>query len=126
MAELDKIVEKLSELTVIEASELASMLEKKWGITATSLPSSPSSTKASNEEIVAKPEKSQFNVLLKSVGQNKISVIKAIKEITGLGLKESRDMVSSAPTTIKEDVAKNTAEEISKKLTDVGATVELK
>jgi large subunit ribosomal protein L7/L12 len=125
MSELDKIVEQLSKLTIIEASELASKLEEKWGVSASPVASISNS---SNTEDTAPDEvkKTEFSVVLKSSGSKKIEVIKSIKSILGIGLKEAKTLVDSAPTVIKENVPKDEAEEIQSKLIGSGAEVELK
>lgn len=123
--QLEKIVEQLSELTVMEAAELSKMLEEKWGVSA----AAPVAVAASGGMAVdATPaeEQSEFEVILASVGDKKIEVIKEVRAITGLGLKEAKDLVEGAPKAVKEAVSKAEAEEIKKKLEDVGAKVELK
>ena len=108
MADLAKLVDELSALTVMEAADLSKMLEEKWGVSA------------------AAEEKDEFDVVLAEAGANKINVIKEVRAITGLGLKEAKDLVDGAPKTIKEGVAKAEAEEMKKKLEEAGAKVELK
>ncbi len=125
MADLEKIAEDLSSLTVLEASELASLLEEKWGVSAAA-PVAVAAAPAAGGGEAAAEEKTDFNVVLASVGDKKINVIKEVRAVTGLGLKEAKDLVESAPKPVKEGVAKDEAEEIKKKLEDVGATVELK
>ena len=124
MAELEKIAEELSNLTVIEAAELSTMLEEKWGVSA----AAPVAVAAPGveEEGAAAAEKDSFNVELTSFGDKKINVIKEVRAITGLGLKEAKDLVEGAPNTIKEDLTKDEAEKIKTKLEEAGATVELK
>ena len=123
MANLDKIVDELSKLTVVEAAELSKQLEEKWGVTAAApvAVASPAGGVAAPVE-----EKSEFTVFLTSAGAKKISVIKEVRVITGLGLKEAKDLVEAAPTEIKTGVAKKDAEEAKKKLETAGAKVELK
>ena len=123
MAELEKIAEELSNLTVIEAAELSTMLEEKWGVSA----AAPVAAAAPGVEGGgAAAEKDSFNVELTSFGDKKINVIKEVRAITGLGLKEAKDLVEGAPNTIKEDLSKDEAEKIKTKLEEAGATVELK
>ncbi|MBT6312840.1 MAG: 50S ribosomal protein L7/L12 [Alphaproteobacteria bacterium] len=124
MADLAKLVDDLSELTVLEAAELSKMLEEKWGVSA----AAPVAVAAAGggEVAAAAEEKDEFDVVLASVGDKKINVIKEVRAITGLGLKEAKDLVESAPKAVKEGASKDEAEEMKKKLEDVGATVELK
>ncbi len=122
MADLDKIIDELSALTVIEAAELAKKLEEKWGVSA----AAPVAVAAAGAGAAAAEEKTEFNVVLTDAGANKISVIKEVRTITGLGLKEAKDLVEGAPQTVKENVAKAEAEEMKKKLEAAGAKVELK
>jgi len=124
MANLEKIAEDLSSLTVIEAAELSKMLEEKWGVSAAAPVAVAAAPGAAAGE--APVEKDEFDVILKSFGEKKINVIKEVRAITSLGLKEAKDLVESAPKEIKEGVKKDEAEEIKKKLEDAGATVELK
>jgi len=125
MADLDKIVEVLSSLTVIEAAELSKKLEEKWGVSAAApVAAVAATTGAGNEE--AAEEKTEFEVFLGDAGSNKIAVIKEVRTITGLGLKEAKDLVEAAPKSLKKDVAKAEAEEMKKKLEAAGAKVELK
>ncbi|MFQ5535156.1 MAG: 50S ribosomal protein L7/L12 [Sphingomonadales bacterium] len=124
MADLEKIAEELSALTVLEAAELSKMLEDKWGVSA----AAPVAVAAAapGGEAAAAEEQTEFNVVLASFGEKKINVIKEVRGVTGLGLKEAKDLVEGAPKAIKEGVSKDEAEEIKKKLEDAGATVELK
>ena len=123
MADLDKIIDELSALTVIEAAELAKKLEEKWGVSA----AAPVAVAAAGAAgAAAAEEKTEFNVVLADAGANKIAVIKEVRGITGLGLKEAKDLVEGAPQTVKENVAKAEAEEMKKKLEEAGAKVELK
>jgi large subunit ribosomal protein L7/L12 len=126
MAELRTIAENLVNLTVKEVNELAQILKDEYGIEPQAC--APVAVAVSNNEGGASvgAEKSSFNVVLKSAGQSKLAVIKVVKEITGLGLKEAKDLVDGAPKTIKENVAKAEAEDIKNKLTEAGAEVELK
>jgi large subunit ribosomal protein L7/L12 len=123
MADLSKIVDDLSGLTVMEAAELAKMLEEKWGVTAAAavaVAAAPGAAAAPAEE------KTEFTVVLTSAGDKKIEVIKEVRAITGLGLKEAKDLVEGAPKAIKEGVGKDEAEDIKKKLEAAGAKVEVK
>ena len=122
MADLNKIVEELSTLTVVEAAELSKQLEEKWGVTA----AAPVAVAAGGAAAPAAEEKSEFTVFLSSAGDKKINVIKEVRAITGLGLKEAKDLVEAAPKEIKGGVAKKEAEEFKKKLEAAGAKVELK
>ena len=122
MADLDKIVDTLSKLTVMEAAELATKLEDVWGVSAAA-PVAAAPVAAAGEAAV---EKDEFDVVLTAAGDKKISVIKEVRSITGLGLKEAKDLVEAAPKAVKEAVSKTEAEEIKKKLEEAGATVELK
>ena len=122
MADLNKIVYELSKLTVVEAAELSKQLEEKWGVTAAApVASAPAAGVAAPVE-----EKSDFTIFLASVGDKKINVIKEVRAITGLGLKEAKDLVESAPKEVKKGVPKKDAEEFKKKLEAAGAKVELK
>src|SRR6476659_1722060 len=112
MADLQKIVNDLSGLTVLEAADLAKMLEEKWGVSAAAA--------------AAVEEKTEFNVVLAAIGDKKIEVIKEVRAITGLGLKEAKDLVEAAPKPVKEGVNKEEAAKIKKQLEDAGATVEIK
>jgi len=123
MANLQTIVEDLSKLTVLEAAELAKMLEEKWGVSAAAavaVAAAPGAAAAPAEE------KTEFTAVLTSAGEKKIEVIKEVRALTGLGLKEAKDLVEGAPKPVKTGVTKEEAEEIKKKLADVGATVEIK
>ena len=123
MADLNKIIDELSALTVLEAAELAKMLEEKWGVSAAA-PVAVAAAGAAGG--AAAEEKTEFNVVLADAGSNKIAVIKEVRTITGLGLKEAKDLVEGVPQTVKEGVAKAEAEEMKKKLEEAGAKVELK
>lgn len=122
MAKLDKIVEELSTLTVLEAAELAKLLEEKWGVSA----AAPVAVAAAAAPAAAAEEKTEFNVVLANAGANKINVIKEVREITGLGLKEAKDLVEAAPKEVKEGVSKEEADKLKAKLEAAGATVEIK
>ena len=123
MADLNKIIDELSTLTVVEAAELSKQLEEKWGVTAaTPVAAAP----AGGAAAPAGEEKSEFSLFLAAAGDKKINVIKEVRAITGLGLKEAKDLVEGAPKEIKSGVAKKEAEEFKKKLETAGAKVELK
>lgn len=126
MADLEKIVEELSALTVLEAAELSKMLEEKWGVSAAAPVAVAAAAGGAGDAAPAAEEKDEFDVVLASVGDKKINVIKEVRAITGLGLKEAKDLVESAPKAVKEGASKDEAEELKKKLEDVGASVELK
>ena len=125
MADLSKIVDELSQLTVLEAADLAKLLEEKWGVSAAA-PVAVAAAGGGGAAAAPAEEKTEFDVILTDVGPNKINVIKEVRAITGLGLKEAKDLVEAAPKTIKEQVSKADAEDIKKKLVEAGATVELK
>ena len=125
MADLQKLADDLSTLTVLEASELASLLEDKWGVSAAA-PVAVAAAPASGAGDSAAEEKSEFDVVLSESGTNKIAVIKEVRTITGLGLKEAKDLVEGAPKPLKQGVAKAEAEEMKKSLEAAGAKVELK
>ena len=124
MADLNKIVEDLSSLTVLEAAELSKMLEEKWGVSAAA-PVAVAAAPAAGGESPAE-EKSEFDVVLAESGSNKIAVIKEVRTITGLGLKEAKDLVEGAPKPLKQGVKKDDAEAMKKSLEAAGAKVELK
>mgnify|MGYP001473616538 FL=1 len=124
MADLEKIVEELSSLSVLEASELSKLLEDKWGVSAAA-PVAVAAPAAGGEEAAAE-EKDAFTVVLAAAGDKKINVIKEVRTITGLGLKEAKDLVEGAPKDVKEGASKDEANEIKEKLEAAGATVELK
>jgi large subunit ribosomal protein L7/L12 len=123
MADLNKIVEDLSSLSVIEAAELSKLLEDKWGVSAAA-PAAAAPAAAGGE--AAAEEKTEFDVVLTETGSNKIAVIKEVRTITGLGLKEAKDLVEGAPKPLKQGIAKAEAEEMKKTLEAAGAKVELK
>ena len=122
MADLNKIIDELSTLTVVEAAELSKQLEEKWGVTA----AAPVAAAAPGAAAAPSEEKSEFTVFLSAAGDKKINVIKEVRSFTGLGLKEAKDLVEAAPKEIKSGVAKKDAEEVKKKLEAAGAKVELK
>jgi large subunit ribosomal protein L7/L12 len=125
MADLAKIAEDLSSLTVIEAAELSKMLEEKWGVSAAA-PVAVAAAAGGGAAAAPAEEKTDFTVVLAAAGDKKIEVIKEVRAITGLGLKEAKDLVEGAPKTVKEGVAKKDAEDMKKKLEAAGAKVELK
>ena len=122
MADLAKLVDELSALTVMEAADLSKMLEEKWGVSA----AAAVAVAAGGGAAAAEEEKSEFDIILEAAGDNKINVIKEIRAITNLGLKEAKDLVDGAPKTVKEGAPKEEAEEIKKKLEAAGAKVTLK
>jgi large subunit ribosomal protein L7/L12 len=126
MADLTKIVEDLSSLTVLEAAELSKMLEEKWGVSAAAPVAVAAAGAGGGAAAPAAEEKTEFDVVLASAGDKKINVIKEVRAITGLGLKEAKDLVEGAPKTVKEGASKAEAEDIKKKLEEAGAKVELK
>lgn len=123
--DLNKIVEDIKKLTIVEVSELVKMLEEEFGVSAAA-PVAVAAAPAAGEAADQAEEKTEFTVALKEVGANKISVIKAVREITGLGLSEAKGLVDNAPSTIKENVPTEEAKEMEAKLKEAGATVELK
>ena len=125
MADLNKIVDELSALTVLEAAELSKLLEEKWGVSAAA-PVAVAAAGGAAAAAAPVEEKTEFDVVLAEAGAQKINVIKEVRAITGLGLKEAKDLVEGAPKTVKEGVNKAEAETLKKKLEDVGAKVELK
>ena len=124
MANLEQLVEDLSKLTVLEAAELSKLLEEKWGVSAAAPVAVAAAPGAAAPE--AAVEKTEFTVVLTAAGDKKINVIKEVRAITGLGLKEAKDLVEGAPKEVKADVGKDEAEKIKKQLEDAGAKVELK
>lgn len=119
-ANLDQLIESLSKLTVLELADLSKKLEEKWGVTAAAVSAAPAA------QAEAAEVKDKFEVVLTDSGANKINVIKEVRAITGLGLKEAKDLVDGAPKTVKSDASKDEAEDIKKKLEAAGAKVELK
>jgi large subunit ribosomal protein L7/L12 len=126
MADLSKIVDELSTLTVLEAAELAKMLEEKWGVTAAAAVAVAAAPGAGGAGAAAAEEKTEFTVVLAAAGEKKIEVIKEVRALTGLGLKEAKDLVEGAPKPVKEGVNKDEANKIKATLEKVGAKVELK
>ena len=121
MAKIDELLETIDSLTVVELSELVKGIEEKYGVSAAAV----EAPVAGAAGAAAAEEKSEFNVVLKDVGANKIQVIKVVRDATGLGLKEAKDLVDGAPKTVKENVKKEEAEELKAKFAEAGATVEL-
>lgn len=125
MADLSKLVDELSSLTVIEAAELSKLLEEKWGVSAAA-PVAVAAAAAGGGEAAVAEEKDSFDVILAGAGEKKINVIKEVRAITGLGLKEAKDLVEGAPKAVKEGATKDEAEKLKKQLEEAGATVEVK
>jgi len=126
MADLQKIVEELSGLTLLEAAELSKLLEQKWGVSAAAFAVAAGPAAAPGQAVPVAEEKTEFDAVLTGVGEKKIQVIKVVRELTSLGLKEAKDLVEGVPKPVKEGVSKDEAESIKKKLEEVGATVEIK
>lgn len=126
MADIEKIAEDLSKLTVLEAAELAKLLEEKWGVSAAAAPMAVAMPAGGGDAGGATEDKTEFDVVLASAGASKINVIKEVRSITGLGLKEAKDLVEGAPKPVKEGVSKDEAEQLKAKLEEAGATVEVK
>jgi len=126
MADIEKIAEDLSNLTVLEAAELATLLEEKWGVSAAAAPVAMAMPAGGGDAGAAAEEKTEFDVILTAAGASKINVIKEVRAITSLGLKEAKDLVEGAPKAVKEGVSKSEAEEIKGKLEEAGATAEVK
>ena len=126
MADLEKIVEDLSSLTVMEAAELSKLLEEKWGVSASAAVAVAAAPGASADGEQAAEAKDSFDVILAEAGDSKINVIKEVRAVTSLGLKEAKDLVEAAPKPLKEGASKEEAEELKAKLEEAGATVELK
>ena len=125
MADLQKLAEELSGLTVLEAAELSTLLEEKWGVSAAA-PAAAAAAPVAAAAAVPVEEQTEFTVVLTGAGEKKINVIKEIRTITGLGLKEAKDLVEGAPKTVKEAIGKDEVAKIKKMLEDAGATVEVK
>lgn len=125
MADLEKLVDELSTLTVLEAAELSKLLEEKWGVSAAA-PVAVAAVAGGDAGAAEVEEKTEFDVILAAIGDKKINVIKEVRAITGLGLKEAKDLVEGAPKPVKEGASKDEAEALKKKLEEVGASVELK
>ncbi|HCP01753.1 MAG TPA: 50S ribosomal protein L7/L12 [Rhodospirillaceae bacterium] len=125
MADIEKIAEDLSALTVLEAAELSKVLEEKWGVSAAAPVAVAAGAPAGGDAGEAAEEKTEFDVILAAAGDKKINVIKEVRTITGLGLKEAKDLVEGAPKPVKEGVSKDEADELKGKLEEAGATVEV-
>jgi len=125
MADIEKIADDLSALTVLEAAELSKLLEEKWGVSAAAPVAVAAGAPAGGDAGAAVEEKTEFDVILAAAGDKKINVIKEVRTITGLGLKEAKDLVEGAPKPVKEGVTKEEADELKGKLEEAGATVEL-
>ena len=126
MADIEKIAEELSTLTVLEAAELATLLEDKWGVSAAAAPVAMAMPAGGGDAGGSAEEQTEFDVVLTAAGASKINVIKEVRAITGLGLKEAKDLVDGAPKSVKEGVSKEEAEELKGKLEEAGASVEVK
>ena len=126
MADINNIVEQIGGLSLLEASELVKALETKFGVSAAAAAMAPAPNQGGPGPAPAVEEKDTFDVILTAAGANKINVIKVVRELTGLGLKEAKDLVDGAPKPVKEGVSKDDSEKMKKQLTDVGASVELK
>jgi large subunit ribosomal protein L7/L12 len=126
MADLAKLVDDLSALTVIEAAELSKLLEEKWGVSAAAPAAAAAAAPAAAAAAAPVEEQTEFNVILTAAGEKKINVIKEVRAITGLGLKEAKDLVEGAPKAVKEAVSKDEAAKIKKQLEEAGATVDIK
>src|SRR5438094_1711814 len=127
MADLQGIVDQIKELTLLEASELVKLMEETFGVSAAAaVAAAPAAAAAGGGEAAAAEEKTEFDVILQAAGGNKINVIKVVREVTALGLKEAKDLVEAAPKAVKEGVSKEEAETVRQKLADAGATVEVK
>lgn len=126
MANLEQLVEDLSALTVLEAAELSKLLEEKWGVSAAAPVAAVAAPAAGGAAAEPEEEQTEFDVILAAAGSNKINVIKEVRAITGLGLKEAKELVEGAPKPVKEGVSKEDAESFKQKLTEAGATVEVK
>lgn len=126
MADLQKLVDELSALTLLEAAELSKLLEEKWGVSAAPVAVAAAPVAGVGPAAPVAEEKTEFDVILTGVGEKKIQVIKVVRELTNLGLKEAKDLVEGVPKPVKEGVSKEEAENIKKKLEEVGATVEIK
>jgi len=126
MSSKEQMIEAIGSMSVLELSELVKALEEKFGVSASAPVAVAAGAATAGTTAVAAEEKTEFNVVLATVGANKIAVIKVVREITGLGLKEAKDLVDGAPKVVKENADKATSDDIKKKLTEAGATVEIK
>jgi large subunit ribosomal protein L7/L12 len=125
-ANIEEIAEKLDSLTLLEAAQLSKRLQEKWGVSAAVAVAAPAAAGAAPGAAAAAEEQTEFDVVLSATGDKKIQVIKVVRELTGLGLKEAKDLVDGAPKAVKEKIAKAEAQDMKKKLEEVGATVEVK
>jgi len=125
-ANIEEIAEKLDSLTLLEAAQLSKRLQEKWGVSAAVAVAAPAAGGAAPGAAAVAEEQSEFDVILSATGDKKIQVIKVVRELTGLGLKEAKDLVDGAPKAVKEKIAKAEAQDMKKKLEEVGATVEVK
>lgn len=127
MADIQAIVDQIKEMTLLEASQLVKLMEETFGVSAAAaVAAAPAAAAGGGEAAAAVEEKTEFDVILQAVGGNKINVIKVVREVTALGLKEAKDLVEAAPKAVKEGVSKEEAETVRQKLADAGATVEVK
>jgi large subunit ribosomal protein L7/L12 len=127
MADIQGIVDQIKEMTLLEASQLVKLMEETFGVSAAAaVAAAPAAGAAAGEAAAAPEEKTEFDVILQAAGGNKINVIKVVREVTALGLKEAKDLVEAAPKAVKEGVSKEEAETVRQKLADAGATVEVK
>src|SRR5216110_1069163 len=127
MADIQAIVDQIKEMTLLEASELVKLMEETFGVSAAAaVAAAPAAAGGGGEAAAAAEEKTEFDVILQAAGGNKINVIKVVREVTALGLKEAKDLVEAAPKAVKEGVSKEEAETVRQKLADAGATVEVK
>jgi large subunit ribosomal protein L7/L12 len=126
MADIQAIVDQIKEMTLLEASELVKLMETTFGVSAAAAVAAAPAAAAGGEAAAAPEEKTEFDVILQAAGGNKINVIKVVREVTALGLKEAKDLVEAAPKAVKEGVSKEEAETVRQKLADAGATVEVK
>src|SRR6266581_381301 len=126
MADIQGIVDQIKEMTLLEASQLVKLMEETFGVSAAAAVAAAPAAAAGSEAAAPAEEKTEFDVILQAVGGNKINVIKVVREVTALGLKEAKDLVEAAPKAVKEGVSKEEAETVRQKLADAGATVEVK
>ena len=126
MADIQAIVDQIKEMTLLEASQLVKLMEETFGVSAAAAVAAAPAAAAGGEAAAAAEEKTEFDVILQAAGGNKINVIKVVREVTALGLKEAKDLVEAAPKAVKEGVSKEEAETVRQKLADAGATVEVK
>ena len=126
MADIQAIVDQIKEMTLLEASQLVKLMEETFGVSAAAAVAAAPAAAAGGEAAAPAEEKTEFDVILQAAGGNKINVIKVVREVTALGLKEARDLVEAAPKAVKEGVSKEEAETVRQKLADAGATVEVK